>query len=150
MPRKRTTRRPSHPPPSPLEQFFSGLKDIVLDTVEDVAYDLRDALIEQGKVGGQGQAKPPKDANPRPEKRSRTGRNTPTVPVKAPTYYSTLGVSTDCPQEVIQAAYRALSRIYHPDVPKSGNAEKMKKINAAYEVLKDPEQRAEYDKLFGI
>lgn len=145
---KRTTRR-THPPPSPLEQFFSGLKDIVLDTVEDVAYDLRDALIEQGKVGGQG-TKPLKDAGPRPEKRSRRSRNTSTVTVKAPIYYSVLGVSTDCPQEVVQAAYRALSRIYHPDVPKTGNEVKMKKINAAYEVLKDPEQRAEYDKLFGL
>lgn len=122
----------------------------MLDTVEDVAYDLRDALIEQGKVGGQGQAKPPKNATPRPEKRTRTSQSTVPVPVKAPTYYSVLGIAPDCPQEVVQAAYRALSRIYHPDVPRTGNEAKMKKINHAYEVLKDPEQRAEYNKLFGL
>ncbi len=140
LPRHRT-----HPPPSPLEQFFSGLRDIVLDTVEDVAYDLRDALVEQGQRVGQG-TKPPKDATPRPEKRSRKNRDTNTAPVKASTYYAVLGISPDCPQEVVQAAYRALSRIYHPDVPKTGNTAKMQRIVSAYQVVGDVEKRKEYDR----
>lgn len=140
-------RRPRHPPLSPLEQFFGQLKDTVLDFVEDTAYDVQEMLWAQQEAQAKAQSVPP----PRPGKRPRTGYNPPPpTPIRAPAYYSVLGVAPDAPQEVVQAAYRALSRIYHPDVPKTGNAEKMKKINRAYEVLKDAEQRAEYNKLFGL
>jgi curved DNA-binding protein CbpA len=44
---------------------------------------------------------------------------------------------------VIQAAYRALAQIFHPDV--FGDEDEMKRINAAWEVLGDPRRRREYD-----
>ena len=60
-----------------------------------------------------------------------------------------LGVTTDAPDEVIRAAYRALAAKYHPDRnPGDGGAElKLKRLNAAFRVLGDPEKRRQYDDL---
>jgi molecular chaperone DnaJ len=62
-------------------------------------------------------------------------------------YYETLGVQRDASQEDIKRAYRALARKYHPDVSDDPNAEeRFKDVNAAYEVLSDPEKRTMYDR----
>ena len=45
--------------------------------------------------------------------------------------------------QVIQAAYRVLAQIWHPDV--SGDDAEMKRINAAWEILGDPRRRKQYD-----
>jgi DnaJ-class molecular chaperone len=65
---------------------------------------------------------------------------------KTPDYYSIIQVDPRAEREVIDAAYRRLASKYHPDVdPSPGATERMKLINAAYEVLSDPERRAAYD-----
>ena len=62
------------------------------------------------------------------------------------THYDNLKVTRDAPPEVIRAAYRALALKYHSDRnPHPDSARIMKIINAAYEVLGDPERRREYD-----
>lgn len=65
------------------------------------------------------------------------------------THYQTLKVAEDAPPEVIKAAYRALSQQHHPDSnPADQQAEAvraMQAINAAYEVLIEPEGRGAYD-----
>ena len=63
-------------------------------------------------------------------------------------YYDTLGVSRTADQKQIRQAYRKLARKLHPDVnPGDKNAEaRFKEVNAANEVLSDPEKRKKYDR----
>lgn len=56
--------------------------------------------------------------------------------------YSTLGVASSASQDEIKAAYKDKAKEHHPD--KGGDAETIKKINAAYDVLKDPDLRDKY------
>lgn len=61
--------------------------------------------------------------------------------------YEILGVTRDVSQEDIRKAYRRLAREYHPDVSQSHDAEeRFKEIAGAYEILSDPEKRAQYDR----
>lgn len=61
--------------------------------------------------------------------------------------YTTLGVAATATTDQIEAAYRALARQYHPDVNRAPDAaDRMRDINAAYRVLRDPQRRAEYDR----
>ncbi len=63
-------------------------------------------------------------------------------------YYETLGVTRDASQDQIKKAYRTLSKKFHPDRNKTADAEaNFKKVNEAYEVLKDPEKRRRYDQV---
>lgn len=63
-----------------------------------------------------------------------------------PDYYDTLGVPDHASQEDIRTAYRRLVVRYHPDRnPDPSAAEKIRQINAAYDVLSDPEKRRKYD-----
>jgi molecular chaperone DnaJ len=62
-------------------------------------------------------------------------------------YYEVLGVSRDASSEEIKRAYRRLAKKYHPDVSKDKSTEeKFKEVAEAYEVLSDPEKRAQYDR----
>jgi diguanylate cyclase (GGDEF)-like protein len=62
-------------------------------------------------------------------------------------YYKILQVHYLAEPEIIKEAYRRLSKMYHPDVSKSKDAEEtMKQMNRAYEVLSDPEARKHYYK----
>jgi hypothetical protein len=66
---------------------------------------------------------------------------------KIHTHYDNLKVARLAPQEVIRAAYKALSQKYHPD--KNAGDEKAARImaivNTAYGILSDPVRRKEHD-----
>ena len=60
--------------------------------------------------------------------------------------YKILQVARDAEPEVIDAAYRSLSKKYHPDVqPPRDSDERMKEINWAHELLTDPDKRRAWD-----
>jgi curved DNA-binding protein len=61
-------------------------------------------------------------------------------------YYKIMGIEPTASEQEIKTAYRRLARKYHPDLNKAANAEALfKEMGEAYEILKDPEKRAQYD-----
>jgi len=67
-------------------------------------------------------------------------------------YYEILGVDRGAEQEVIDAAFRAMMRRYHPDTfagPKAEAERRAKQLNEAYAVLRNPERRRAYDETLG-
>ena len=63
-------------------------------------------------------------------------------------YYEILGVERGAQPEQIKKAYRKLAHLYHPDKnPGDSEAEaRFKEAAEAYEVLSNPEKRANYDR----
>ncbi len=70
----------------------------------------------------------------------------------AKNYYETLGVPRDASSDEIKRKYRELVMKYHPDLHKDDPdaAKRMTEINEAYEVLSNPEKRAQYDKFGSV
>jgi curved DNA-binding protein CbpA len=60
--------------------------------------------------------------------------------------YEILGLTRDADEEDLRSAYRKLARQCHPDAGESGNAERFRTLNEAYETLRDPARRKEYDR----
>lgn len=62
-------------------------------------------------------------------------------------YYGILGVPKTASEKELKQAYRRLARKHHPDVNPGDKAaeQRFKEINAAYEVLSDPEKRKRFD-----
>ena len=62
-------------------------------------------------------------------------------------YYEILGINKDASEAEIKSAFRKAAKQYHPDLhPGDAEAEKkFKEINEAYEVLSDPQKKAQYD-----
>ncbi len=60
-------------------------------------------------------------------------------------YYKILGISKNASPEEIKRAYRKLAHQYHPD-KNGGDAVKFKEINEAYQVLSNPQKKAQYDR----
>jgi len=72
------------------------------------------------------------------------GAGGPSKDVDTTKLYETLDVAKNADEKEIKKAYRKLSRVHHPD--KGGDEHKFKEVNAAYEILSDPEKRKAYDK----
>ena len=63
-------------------------------------------------------------------------------------YYEILGVPRYASNEEIKRSYRKLARQFHPDLNPGNKAaeERFKDINESYDLLSDPEKRAQYDR----
>ena len=64
-------------------------------------------------------------------------------------YYTILGVEREASKDEIRRSYRRLAKKYHPDLNKDNPKEaeeKFKELSEAYEVLSDPQKRANYDR----
>src|SRR3990172_1801510 len=64
-------------------------------------------------------------------------------------YYQTLGISKSATADEIKRAYRKLAHQHHPDKG-GGDAEKFKEINEAYQVLSNPEKKAQFDQFGSV
>jgi hypothetical protein len=62
-----------------------------------------------------------------------------------PDYYEFLQISPNAEPNTVSRVYRFLAGRFHPDIPGTGDAEKFMLLKQAYDVLSNPERRAEYD-----
>jgi curved DNA-binding protein CbpA len=60
-------------------------------------------------------------------------------------HYEVLQLIQTADTETIERVFRLLAKRYHPDNAASGDAEKFREVHTAYEILLDPERRAEFD-----
>src|SRR5262245_41269277 len=83
---------------------------------------------------------------PAPTRPAADARRTTTRDMPELDAYKTLQVDPEADEEVIRAAYRGLARKFHPDVaPGPEAAARMADINAAWELIGDPDARRRYD-----
>ena len=68
--------------------------------------------------------------------------------MREPDFYAVLGVPRDASEADIKKAYRRLAMEHHPDRNNGDKAaeEKFKQLTEAYDVLRDPDKRAAYDR----
>jgi curved DNA-binding protein len=62
-------------------------------------------------------------------------------------YYDILQVNPACDAKMLENAYRYLAKMYHPDHPETADVDRFNIVVEAYRVLRNAEQRAEYDLL---
>src|SRR5271154_2966488 len=129
-------------PPSVLEVVLNRTLDMLEDSgIIDAVYDALNPPLPPRQ-------KRPQTARKRVGGQAETPRRS--KPPKPPhahvhTHYDTLQVSRAASQEVIQGAFRSLSRVYHPDVPRTGSKTRMQTLNEAYSILSDPTKKRKYD-----
>ncbi len=124
-----------------IDDFLDGLKEAAMEFAEDFVHErLAPPKPPREPRTRRKNIKPPEvktPKTPKPAKRERA----------EPTLYQILGVDAKAEPEVIEAAWKAKARLYHPDRNKSANAAaKMQAVNAAHDVLGKPEARKVYDR----
>src|SRR6516225_11440868 len=79
---------------------------------------------------------------------SKPSNRTPPSVMAKQDFYETLGVSKSASADELKRAYRKLAMQYHPDrnAGDKGAEQKFKDLNEAYDVLKDDQKRAAYDR----
>jgi curved DNA-binding protein len=65
-------------------------------------------------------------------------------------YYDLLQINPRAEIETIERVYRLLAARYHPDNQQTGDAERFRLLTEAYQLLRDPVKRKEYDRQFEV
>src|SRR5581483_6658507 len=65
-------------------------------------------------------------------------------------YYDLLQINPRAELETIERVYRIMAARYHPDNQQTGDAERFRQLSEAYQVLRDPVKRNEYDRQFEV
>jgi curved DNA-binding protein CbpA len=60
-------------------------------------------------------------------------------------YYEILQISANAEPETVHRVYRLLAQRFHPDNAETGNEARFRELSEAYQVISDPERRAQYD-----
>lgn len=127
-------------PKSPIDRLFDEILFPRLEELFDKAFDNR--------MPRQPSSLP---RSPRQKRvhhaQSTASKSKPSPRPRVLTYYDIFQVQQSASVEVIAAAHRALVKKYHPDVAGPSGEAKIKMINAAWEVLRDPAKRKEYDRM---
>src|SRR5579862_9795597 len=63
-------------------------------------------------------------------------------------YYDLLQINPHAEIETIERVYRILAGRYHPDNQQTGDAERFRLLSDAYQTLRDPAKRKDYDRQF--
>lgn len=63
-------------------------------------------------------------------------------------FYKVLQVNPNCDARALEAAYRLLAKMYHPDHAATANVTKFNQVIEAYKRLRSPNQRAQYDLIY--
>ena len=63
-------------------------------------------------------------------------------------YYKILQVDPDCDERSLEAAYRNLAKMFHPDHTDTADVEKFGEVIEAYRAIRDPERRAAYNAIY--
>lgn len=124
---------------SPIDRLFDDFLFPRLEELFDKAFD----QLQPRQQPLSRQPKPKRIHRAQPT--TATSRKQPRPRVL--TYYDIFQVQQSASVEVIAAAHRALVKKYHPDVAGPSGEAKIKMINAAWEVLRDPVKRKEYDRM---
>ena len=69
----------------------------------------------------------------------------PLNPNVALSLYAILGIKRNATDKKIKKAYRIAAKTWHPDVNNDDTTEQFRRVNKAYEILKDNQQRRKYD-----
>ena len=63
-------------------------------------------------------------------------------------YYAVLQVEWDCDARTLELAYHFLAKMYHPDNSETADVDKFAAVIDAYRALRNPEDRARYDRVY--
>lgn len=145
---RRSARKRPPAPPSPFADLINSLVGGLESLMDNALDDLQDQLLAQSRTldGFVGARQAGGGSNTPPH-----ARQAPSGP-RVPSLYEILGVFPTAEPEIVKAAYMAIVKKYHPDI-NPGNtdaAKRMSMANTAYEVLKDPQKRAQYNRSIGI
>jgi len=102
----------------------------------------------QEEPAGQSQSSNPQQEQTQEQEQERDHAHFEPNPPPLIDFYEVLQISRNADPETIHRVYRIMVSRFHPDNPRTGDAERFQLLRRAYHVLSDPGRRVEYDRTF--